>query len=179
MNEFKLAALVAVALSALAGCAGAQPSSAGKSSAVATLSPTQGNSASGTVTFEGVDGGVAVVARVKGLKPNSVHGFHVHEKGDCSSPDGSSAGGHFNPAGAPHGPQEGPHHAGDMPALRSDANGMAEAKFTLVGLSIGSGQADVLNRAVIVHAQPDDYKTQPTGNSGGRIACGIVGPKQP
>lgn len=179
MDNLKLAALIAVALSVLSGCAGAQPSSAGKSSAVATLSPTQGNSASGTVTFEGVGGGVSVVARVKGLKPNSVHGFHVHEKGDCSSPDGNSAGGHFNPSGAPHGPQEAPHHAGDMPALHSDANGMVEAKFMLAGLSIGSGPADVLNRAVIVHAQPDDYKTQPTGNAGARIACGIIGARQP
>lgn len=146
----------------------------GKPGAVATLSPTQGNAASGIVMFHAMGEGAMVHAHVTGLPPNSVHGFHLHEKGDCASPDGSSAGGHFNPAGAPHGPQEGPHHAGDMPALKADANGVADAKFMLHGVSIGSGTADLTRHAVIVHAAADDYATQPTGNSGARIACGVV-----
>ncbi|HJW11641.1 MAG TPA: superoxide dismutase family protein, partial [Albitalea sp.] len=88
--------------------------------------------------------------------------------------DGMSAGGHFNPSAKPHGPQDGEHHAGDMPALKADANGNANAAFQLSGVSLGSGTADLAGHGLIVHAQPDDYKTQPTGNSGGRIACGVI-----
>jgi Cu-Zn family superoxide dismutase len=170
-------ALALVAAAVLAGCAhpdhGHGPMM-DKPMAVATLSPTQGNTATGIVMFHEMDGHVMAHAHVTGLKPNAEHGFHLHEKGDCASADGTSAGGHFNPAGSPHGPQDGPHHAGDMPALKSDANGVADAKFMLDGVSIGSGSADIVNRAVIVHANPDDYKTQPTGNSGARVACGVV-----
>jgi Cu-Zn family superoxide dismutase len=137
--------------------------------AVASLTPTQGQSTAGIVTFHSQAGGqVTVHAHVTGLKPNAEHGFHVHENGNCASPDGSSAGGHFNPSGAPHGPQSGPHHAGDMPALKADAKGVADAKFTLQNVG------DLSGRSVVVHANPDDYATQPTGNSGGRIACGVI-----
>jgi len=163
--------LVCAALTALVAGAGAQPA---RPQAVATLTPTQGNATNGIVLFQGSDGGVAVHARIAGLKPNGLHGFHLHEKGDCASPDGTSAGGHFNPTGAPHGPQQGPHHAGDMPALQADAAGVAEAKFTLKGVAMGSGATDIVGKAVIVHANPDDYATQPTGNAGARIACGVV-----
>jgi Cu-Zn family superoxide dismutase len=142
--------------------------------ATATLQPTAGNTAAGTVTFMMQGGQVAVQARVTGLKPNAEHGFHVHEKGDCSSPDGNSAGGHFNPDGKPHGPQDAPHHAGDMPSLKADGSGTAEARFMLSGVSVGSGAGDVVGKGLIVHAQPDDYKTQPTGNAGARLACGVV-----
>jgi Cu-Zn family superoxide dismutase len=142
--------------------------------ATATLQPTKGNTAAGTVSFDPQGDGVQVQARITGLKPNSEHGFHIHEKGDCSAPDGTSTGGHFNPHGAPHGPQDAAHHAGDMPALKADANGVAEARFVLKGVSVGSGAADIVGRGVIVHAKPDDYKTQPTGDAGGRIACGVV-----
>lgn len=144
-------------------------------SAVAVLEPTRGQAASGRVMFHQMgDDQVMVHARVKGLKPNAEHGFHIHEKGDCSSGDGMSTGGHFNPGGHPHGPPEGPRHAGDMPNLRSNANGEADMRFTLIGMSIGRGVADIVGRGVIVHADPDDYRTQPTGNSGARIACGVI-----
>jgi Cu-Zn family superoxide dismutase len=143
-------------------------------SAVATLQPTAGNSAAGTVTFVQHGDHMMVTAKVTGLKPNQEHGFHAHEKGDCSSPDGMSTGGHFNPTGTPHGPPDGPHHAGDFPMLKADANGNASATFHLTGVTLGSGPADLLRRGVIVHAAPDDYKTQPTGNSGARIACGVI-----
>lgn len=183
--SFALASLCVIAAS-LAGCAspeqpkvaaapmGHGPMMMGKDMAFATLSPTQGNTASGLVMFHGMGDHVMVHAHITGLKPNSEHGFHLHEKGDCASADGTSAGGHFNPGGAPHGPQDAAHHAGDMPALRADANGVADAKFMLQGVTLNGGPADLSQRAVIVHAGPDDYKTQPTGNSGARLACGVV-----
>lgn len=142
--------------------------------AVATLAPTTGNTAAGTVTFEQHGDHVMVTASITGLKPNQEHGFHAHEKGDCSSGDGMSTGGHFNPTGKPHGPQEADHHAGDFPGLKADASGKAEAKFPLKGVTLGSGTADLVGKGLIVHAGPDDYKTQPTGNSGARIACGVI-----
>ncbi|MEW6704509.1 MAG: superoxide dismutase family protein [Pseudomonadota bacterium] len=146
----------------------------GRQMAVATLSPTQGHAVTGIVMFHAMGDHVMAHAHVAGLKPNAEHGFHLHEKGSCASADGTSAGGHFNPAGAPHGPQDAAHHAGDMPALKADANGVADVRFMLRGVSVGAGAADIVNRAVIVHAEPDDYKTQPTGNSGARLACGVV-----
>lgn len=142
--------------------------------AVATLEPTKGNTAAGTVTFQQMGDKVLVTADITGLKPNAEHGFHAHEKGDCSSGDGMSTAGHFNPNGKPHGPQDHDHHAGDMPGLKSDSNGNAKTSFELTGVSIGSGTADLVGRGLIVHAGPDDYKTQPTGNSGARIACGVI-----
>ncbi|MDZ7592634.1 MAG: superoxide dismutase family protein [Rubrivivax sp.] len=142
--------------------------------AVASLSPTQGNQVHGRVMFHQMDGQLMVHARITGLKPNAELGFHVHEVGSCASTDGSSAGGHFNPDGKPHGPPGAAHHAGDMPALKSDAQGLADQKFMLTGPTLGTGPLSVVNRSVIVHAQPDDYTTQPTGNSGARIACGVI-----
>jgi Cu-Zn family superoxide dismutase len=180
-----MAALAAV----LAGCAGQRPGGPeggmgmggpgggmmNMPSAMATLSPTQGQTASGQVVFHDMGGHVMAQARLSGLKPNAEHGFHVHEKGDCSAPDATSAGGHFNPDHQPHGPQDAAHHAGDMPSLRTDANGNVDVRIMLQGVSVGSGgTGDIVGRAVVVHAQPDDYRTQPTGNSGARIACGVI-----
>jgi Cu-Zn family superoxide dismutase len=176
MKSFAILAAVA-AIASLAGCGGPHHmmhARDGGAGAVATLEPTRGNQTAGTVSFEQQGPNVLVVARVTGLKPNQEHGFHVHEKGDCSSGDGASAGGHFNPNGKPHGPQHAEHHMGDMPTLKADANGVADARFVLSGVSVGSGPADVVGRSIIVHADPDDYKTQPTGNSGARIACGVI-----
>lgn len=143
--------------------------------AVASLTPTQGNAVRGLVIYHQMgDGSLMMHAQVSGLKPGAEHGFHVHEKGDCASADGTSAGGHFNPDGKPHGPQSAAHHAGDMPALKADANGVAELKAKLAGPTVTAGPASLVARAVIVHANPDDYTTQPTGNAGGRIACGVI-----
>lgn len=144
--------------------------------AVASLGPTQGNGVRGLVVFHQMDGGggLMVHARVTGLPPGGEHGFHVHEKGDCASTDGSSAGGHFNPDGKPHGGQDAPHHAGDMPSLKAGPDGVAEARFRLDGPSVSAGAASLVGRAVIVHASPDDYRTQPTGNAGARLACGVI-----
>ena len=142
--------------------------------AEAQVAPTAGNTAKGTVTFMEKGGRIQFVARVSGLTPGG-HGFHVHEKGDCSAPDGMSAGGHFNPSGKPHGnPDQGDHHAGDMPMLMADTAGNAELKAELKSATVSDGPASIVGRAVIVHASPDDFKTQPTGNSGGRVACGVI-----
>ena len=142
--------------------------------AVATLEPTRGNVTAGTVNFQQIGTRMQVSGRVTGLKPGQEHGFHIHDKGDCSSGDGMSTGGHFNPTNQPHGPQDGPHHAGDLPALQANANGQADLRVLLKGLTIGSGTTDIVGRGLIVHAQPDDFKTQPTGNSGARIACAVI-----
>jgi len=142
--------------------------------AVATLTPTQGNTVRGMVLFHEMGGHLMVHAHLSGLAPNTEHGFHLHDKGDCASADGTSAGGHFNPDGKPHGPQGAPHHSGDMPSLKADANGMVDQKFMLDGPTVSAGPASIVARSVIVHASPDDYTTQPTGNSGARLACGVI-----
>ena len=142
--------------------------------ASATLAPTAGNTTSGTVTFTQKGDKVTVEAKLSGLTPGG-HGFHIHEKGDCSAPDAMSAGGHFNPAGKPHGSPDTPdHHAGDMPMLQADASGNATLTADLAGVAVGSGAGDIVGKSVIVHKDADDYKTQPTGNSGARVGCGVI-----
>ena len=142
-------------------------------SAKAELKPTAGNSAAGTVTFTQKGDKVSVVANLSGLPPGP-HGFHVHEKGDCSAPDGASAGGHFNPTGKAHGdPAAAEHHAGDMPHLVADSSGNATLNADLSPMSIG-GANDIVGKSVVVHKDPDDFKSQPAGNSGARIACGVI-----
>jgi Cu-Zn family superoxide dismutase len=162
--------IAAVALVA-SGCASM---GGGGPRAVANLEPTKGSTTRGTVTFAQRGDRVRVTAQLSGLRPNAEHGFHIHEKGDCSSGDGMSAGGHFNPAGRPHGPQGAPHHAGDMPSVRADAYGNANASFDLAEVAIGSGAADIVGKGLIVHRDPDDYTTQPTGNAGPRLACAVI-----
>lgn len=162
-----LAASAAVLLSACAG------NSRSNASAEAKLAPTQGHTTTGTVVFVQKGSDVEVTAHVAGLTPGA-HGFHIHEKGDCSAPDGMSAGGHFNPGGQPHGhPHKGPHHAGDMPMLETDGYGNARLVAVLPGLTL-AGANGIVGKGVIVHAAPDDFKTQPTGNSGARMACGVI-----
>ena len=163
---------LAPVLALAAGCASMGIS--GGPSAVANLEPTTGNTAKGTVSFTQHGDRVRVSAQLSGLKPNGEHAFHVHEKGDCSSGDGMSTGGHYNPAGKPHGPQDAAHHAGDMPSLTADAYGNASATFELSGVAIGSGAADLVGKGLIVHRDADDFKTQPTGNAGPRIACAVI-----
>jgi Cu-Zn family superoxide dismutase len=137
------------------------------------LAPTAGNQAAGTVTFEPSGERMRVVARVTGLAPGA-HGFHIHEKGDCSAADATSAGGHFNPTAKSHGdPATANHHGGDMPMLTADAGGVAMLDVLIDTITIGGGN-DIVGRAVIVHKDADDYKTQPTGNSGARVACGVI-----
>ena len=159
----------------LGACRSMQPAG---STAVATLQPTTGNSTSGTVTFTQSGDRVRVAGNVSGLKPNQEHGFHIHEAGDCSSGDGMSAKGHFNPHGKPHAnPSTPERHAGDMPALKADASGNAKIDTTLDVISVNPGATSIIGRGLIVHAAPDDYKTQPTGNAGARLACAIINRK--
>ena len=162
------AALAAVALAACSQLPGEGPPTA-----TAQLAPTAGSRIAGSVEFSGAGDRVSVHARVSGLAPGREHGFHVHERGDCSA-EGESAGGHYNPDGKQHGAQHAEHHAGDMPSLRADASGVADMRFTLTGVSVATGARSLVGRAVIVHAQPDDYASQPAGNSGARLACGVI-----
>jgi superoxide dismutase, Cu-Zn family len=163
----------------LGACQSMQPSGSNTGpSAVAELQPTRGNNASGTVTFTQSGDKVRVAGDVKGLKPNQEHGFHIHEAGDCSSGDGMSTKGHFNPLAKPHAHfSMVERHAGDMPALKADASGAAKIDTTLDVISVNPGPASVVGRGLIVHAGPDDYKTQPTGNAGARLACAIINRK--
>ena len=159
----------ALALTLLAGCQSLMPTA----SPQAVLEARSGSSVTGTVSFTPSAQGMVVSATIKGLKPNAEHGFHVHEKGDCSAPDAMSAGGHFNPHGAAHGAPGSPAHAGDMPNLRADASGTAVYKATVSGLSL-TGMHGVMGLSVAVHRDPDDYRSQPAGNSGARVACGVI-----
>jgi Cu-Zn family superoxide dismutase len=144
--------------------------------AVAALQAKSGSSVKGWVRFEQVEGGVQVTARVEGLKPNAKHAIHIHELGDCSSSDGKSAGGHYNPEGHAHaGPEAEESHAGDFGNLQADHTGLANYNRTFADLSIAGDHNPVVGRAIIVHAGEDDLSTQPTGNAGGRIACGTIG----
>ncbi len=140
--------------------------------AVAQVQPTVGNEVSGTVKFTRRGDDTLVEIALAHLTPGT-HGFHVHEKGDCSAPDGMSAGGHFNPDGHQHGAQDGPHHTGDLGNVVAGADGTVNLNEHIKGLLI-SGDHGVAGRAVIVHANADDLKTQPTGNAGKRLACGTI-----
>ncbi len=162
----------ALALAVLAGCQ-STPDSPPRASA--QLQPTKGNKTFGEATFEQVGDKVHVVIFVQGLKPGQEHGLHIHEAGDCSSGDGMSAKGHFNPQGKPHGnPSSGERHAGDLPALKAAKNGRAKVDAQVGIITVTPGPTSVVGRAVIVHADPDDYRTQPTGNAGARLACGVI-----
>ncbi|MEP0547837.1 MAG: superoxide dismutase family protein [Rhodothermales bacterium] len=143
--------------------------------AVATLSPTEGNDVRGRVTFADTPDGVRIVAEISGLS-EGMHGFHVHETGDCSAPDATSAGGHFNPDDTPHGAPEAPapeRHDGDLGNLEAGADGIARYERIDPNVAL-SGPASVIGKAVIVHAGQDDFTSQPSGDAGGRVACGVI-----
>ena len=163
---------ILIASAALLGACASTPSGP---IATAQLQPTVGNPTSGNVSFVQIGNKVRVTGEVRGLKPNAEHGFHVHDKGDCSSGDGMSTGGHFNATGAPHGNHGmGTHHIGDLPSLKADASGVAKFSFESSTIAVGSGISDIVGRGLIVHRDPDDFKTQPTGNSGPRLACAVI-----
>jgi Cu-Zn family superoxide dismutase len=146
--------------------------------AVAVLHPTKGSDVTGTVTFTQDGDKVQIDATVEGLAPGK-HGFHIHELGDCSAPDGTSAGGHYNPDNHPHaGPDQMDRHMGDLGNLEADGMGTAHYRRT-DGYVTLNGPHSVIGRAVIVHAGEDDLTTQPTGNAGGRQACGVIGIAKP
>ena len=154
----------------------APPAPPPAATASAALAPTEGNAASGTLTLTAEADGVRITGSLAGVAPGGTHGFHVHETGDCSAPDASSAGPHFNPGGHPHGhPGQGEHHAGDMPNLVADDAGALAVDVVVPGVTLGDGaETDVLGRALVLHAKADDYATQPSGDSGASIACGVI-----
>jgi len=145
-------------------------------SATVNLASASGSLVSGKLTIVPMGNGVHLTGEIGGLSPGSTHAIHIHEKGDCSAADASSAGGHFNPSAQPHGKVgSGAHHGGDMDNLVANAEGVAQVNAHAEGVTLGGGAAnDVAGKAVIVHAAADDYRTQPTGNAGGRVACGVI-----
>lgn len=141
--------------------------------AFAVLNPKEKSEVVGAVTFTQVDGGVRIVADVGGLTPGK-HGFHLHEKGDCSAEDGSSAGGHFNPTNKKHGgPESAERHVGDLGNLEANQDGFAhyDRVDTMITLD---GVNSIIGKSVVVHEKEDDLKTDPTGNSGKRLSCGVI-----
>lgn len=142
--------------------------------AIAVLYPTQGSKVVGVVTFTKAQGGVKVQGQITGLTPGK-HGFHVHEFGDPSDPAAKSAGGHFNPKGAPHGaPAAGKRHVGDLGNIEANESGVAMLDMVDPMLSF-EGPASILGRGLIVHEKADDLMTQPTGDAGGRVAVAVIG----
>lgn len=173
--------ITAVTLTLLASAtwAAAQdaPARRGPSKAIAVMHGLGNHRVHGTVTFTRVENGIQVHVHLGGLTPGE-HAFHIHQFGDCSSPDGMSAGGHFNPENKPHGHRtEGPRHVGDLGNITADEQGNVDKTFVDHVIKL-AGPHSILGRSVVVHDKPDDY-SQPVGNAGGRAACGVVGIANP
>jgi Cu-Zn family superoxide dismutase len=167
--------LIPAAALVFAACASVRPASI---AATAPLQARSGSNVSGTVRFEEVmaEGvpAVRVTVDATGVPPG-IHGFHVHEKGDCSASDATSAGGHFNPTNEAHGaPHASPRHAGDFGNVEASSDGRVSVSYIMRDVTLGSGSSSIAGKAVVLHAKPDDLKTQPTGDAGGRIACGVI-----
>jgi superoxide dismutase, Cu-Zn family len=164
----------AVAAATLWGCDAQDQDRTPDADAVAVLMPTEGNTVTGTVSFSKTKEGVRVIARIDGLSPGP-HGFHIHEFGDCRAANGSSAGGHFNPHDAPHGaPDTEKRHVGDLGNIVADEKGTARLDRLDAHLSL-DGENGIIGRGVVVHAGEDNFKTQPHGGAGKRLACGTIG----
>jgi superoxide dismutase, Cu-Zn family len=144
--------------------------------ATVRLEPTENSQVRGTATFTQIPEGVRISAEVQGLEGPGKFGFHVHEFGDCSAPDASSAGGHFNPAGTPHGGPDDPpdqRHAGDLGNIEAGADGMARYERVDQVIQL-DGPDSIIGRSLVVHVHEDDLETDPTGESGPRLACGVI-----
>lgn len=167
---------IAVTAVSIIACASARSASDSAGTATATIRNVSGTEL-GVLRLEPADGGVRLTGQLTGLAPGA-HGLHVHTVGRCDAPAFTSAGAHFNPRNTKHGlvNPEGP-HAGDMPAIAADASGRAVVQHTTALISLGSGANglfDADGSAIVVHAASDDQRTDPSGNSGARVACGVV-----
>lgn len=165
-------------LMGLSACPGPQvkpdPGTGAKADAMTTLEARSGSAIAGEASFSQEGDGVRIVVSVKGATAGE-HGLHIHEKGDCSAPDGASAGPHFNPLGHNHGGMEqSPRHAGDLGNITVSADGTGKLEVVLKGLTVAPGDLSVVGRALVLHEKPDDLRTQPSGNSGARIGCGVI-----
>ena len=162
--------LIASAAVALAGCAAVEPSGGSPMPLVNAL-----GAPIGTVRAWQTAGGVSFHIEAAGL-PHGLHGLHLHSVGRCDPPDFTSANAHWNPAGKQHGLSNpaGP-HAGDLPNVEVAANGVLSATVTVAGASLAA-LLDADGSALVLHAAPDDYRTDPSGNSGARIACAVIRP---
>lgn len=186
MHTLKTTFFLSVLILLLAGCSQqndmeesetteTSPDSPEITELVAILNPTVDSDVHGVVRFFKTDEGVQVVAEVNELESNSSHGFHIHEFGDCTALDGTSAGGHFNPENVPHaGPDSDQRHVGDLGNITVDENGLAELDYVDPKLTF-EGPNSIIGRGVIVHAGEDDLESQPTGDAGARLSCGVIG----
>ena len=166
--------LLSMATCSLALVAGATVAAASPMTATAKLTGKAGSDVTGSITFTEDAGKVKVEAHVMGLAAG-MHGFHIHEKGDCGDAEFKNAGGHFNPTSEAHGaPADAHHHAGDLGNIEIDAKGHGSLEISSAMLSVAQGPNSVVGKAVIVHEKADDLKTQPTGDAGGRMGCGVV-----
>ena len=157
----------------LAGLLLALPPALRAQQSSSNLQPTHGSSVRGTIQLEATEGGVHFTGTVTGLTPGE-HGFHIHENGDCSAPDGSSAGGHFDPSRRRHGtPEDDERHAGDLGNIVAGRDGSATVDIHAEGITLGTGASSILGKSIIVHSGPDDF-SQPAGSSGNRLACGVI-----
>ena len=181
MNRWMASVIAFVCLvgvsSLIAGC-DPQSLKFPKADAVSVMIPTEGQMVTGVVTFVEVTGGVRVKADIIGLSPGP-HGIHIHQYGDCRSEDGRLAGGHFNPENQSHEAPDVTHrHAGDLGNIVADQNGNADLDIVNPLISL-QGTNGIVGRSVVVHAQADDFTTQPDGGSGERLACGTIGIAHP
>jgi superoxide dismutase, Cu-Zn family len=172
MYAHRLVIVLSLGIGALSGCT---TEGAGQLVATTALESRSGSSVTGSMRLSEHHGTVRLKGTVRGLDPNSEHGFHIHEKGDCSAADASSAGGHFNPGASAHGAYGAAvHHAGDLPSLKADGQGVATIDTAVSGVTLAAGPTGIKGRSLVVHGKADDFTTQPSGNSGPRVACGVI-----
>lgn len=179
MKTFSLALLASVATGIVIAAAPTTPApNTPQSTATVSLASAPGSSVKGDLTLKNEGTAVSIRGEITGLAPGKEHGFHVHELGECSLPDFKSAGEHFNPTKDSHGgPKSSARHLGDIPNVKADANGKASVDISLKGVTLqdkDGAPTEILGKALVVHARADDYKTQPSGDSGERIACGVI-----
>lgn len=174
MKTLALALLAPLAIGAATAAAPEAP----RSTAKVSLTSAAGSSVKGDLTLANEGTAVSIRGEITGLAPDKEHGFHVHEVGQCSLPDFQSAGEHFNPTKDPHGgPKSRARHLGDIPNIKADKDGRATLDVTVNGVTLedkDGAPTEILGKALIVHAMPDDYESQPSGNSGERVACGVI-----